>query len=132
MSKATARARNTVNDKVRSAASAAGAARDKGQAAGTPAASVGAKRRRMIWLAGIIAFMGWAGYTYVKQESLIADKTGQLAVKQESKQGAVNSLNQLKYEVSRLNDDEYIGQLARKRYNMYPEGERAIRKESSE
>lgn len=77
-------------------------------------------------------FFGWGGYIFFAQSSAIAVKSEQLAKKKESSENVTASLNQLKYEVSRLNDDEYVGQLARKWYNMYPPGELPIRTEQSE
>ncbi len=76
-------------------------------------------------------FFGWAGYIFFAQSAVIAEKSGQLAKKKESSESVNTSLGQLKYEVSRLKDDEYVGQLARKWYNMYPEGELPIRTEQS-
>lgn len=93
--------------------------------------AAGAKRRKFIWVAVVTVFFGWAGYIFFAQSAAIADKSEQLAKKQESSQSVTASLNQLKYEVARLNDDEYIGQLARKWYNMYPKGEQPIRTEQS-
>ncbi|MEK4061762.1 MULTISPECIES: FtsB family cell division protein [Paenibacillus] len=93
--------------------------------------AAGAKRRRFIWAVMVTVFFGWAGYIFFAQSAAIADKSEQLAKKQASSEGVTASLNQLKYEVSRLNDDEYIGQLARKWYNMYPLGEQPIRPEQS-
>lgn len=100
------------------------------QAGGSPA-SAGAKRRRMIWMAVMAVFFGWAGYIFFAQSALISDKSQELAKKQEVNQQVNASLNQLKYEVSRLNDNEYVGQLARKWFNMYPKGEMPIRTEQS-
>ncbi|ULO07514.1 septum formation initiator family protein [Paenibacillus sp. 19GGS1-52] len=93
--------------------------------------AAGAKRRRVLWTLFIAVFFGWAGYVFFAQSALIADKSSQLAKKQETSESVTASLNQLKYEVSRLNDDEYIGQLARKWYNIYPQGETPIRTEQS-
>ncbi|MFP4978601.1 septum formation initiator family protein [Paenibacillus sp. CN-4] len=95
-------------------------------------ASAGAKRRKLIWLATMAVFFGWAGYIFYAQSGLISDKSDELARKQANLQSVEQSMNQLKYEVARLNDKEYIGQLARKWYNMYPQGETAIRAEQSE
>lgn len=81
-----------------------------------------ARRRRFMWILFVAVFFGWAGYTYFNQSAVIADKGEQLAKKQKTSESVTSSLNQLKYEVSRLNDDEYIGQLARKWYNIYPQG----------
>ncbi|MCL6606018.1 MAG: septum formation initiator family protein [Paenibacillus sp.] len=94
--------------------------------------AAGTKRRKFIWLFSVVLFLGWAGYTFFTQSALIADKKEELAKKQETNENISKSLLQLKYEVSRLNDNEYIGQLARKWYNIYPEGETPIRTEQSE
>ncbi|MFC3750566.1 septum formation initiator family protein [Paenibacillus sp. GCM10012306] len=96
------------------------------------ASAAGAKRRKLIWLVVVAVFFGWAGYIFISQHALIADKSADLAKKQETKDSITKTLNQLKYDVSRLNDDEYIGQLARKWYNIYPQGETPIRTEQSE
>ncbi|AIQ55585.1 FtsB family cell division protein [Paenibacillus borealis] len=95
------------------------------------ASAAGAKRRKFIWILVVALFFGWAGFTFFAQSAAIADKSEQLAKKKQNSESVTASLNQLKYEVSRLNDDEYIGQLARKWYNMYPEGESPIRTEQS-
>lgn len=95
------------------------------------ASAAGAKRRRFIWILVVGVFFGWAGYIFFAQSAVIADKSEQLAKKKESSETVNASLGQLKYEVSRLRDDEYVGQLARKWYNMYPEGELPIRTEQS-
>ncbi|MEK3750753.1 septum formation initiator family protein [Paenibacillus sp. FSL E2-8871] len=94
--------------------------------------AAGAKRRRFMWIVFVAVFFGWAGYTYFAQSAVIADKGEELAKKQETSEDVMASLTQLKYELSRLNDDEYIGQLARKWYNIYPQGETPIRTEQSE
>ncbi|WP_410512970.1 septum formation initiator family protein [Paenibacillus sp. BR2-3] len=94
--------------------------------------AAGAKRRKFIWFLVVAVFFGWAGFIFFAQSALIADKRDELAKKQESNENVTKSLTQLKYEVSRLNDDEYIGQLARKWYNIYPEGELPIRTEQSQ
>lgn len=105
------------------------AAEEKGTA--RKALAAGAKRRKFIWLAVMTIFISWSGYIFFVQSASIADKSEALAKKQASNESVTASLNQLKYEVSRLNDDEYIGQLARKWYNMYLPGELPIRTEQS-
>ncbi|CAH1225743.1 MULTISPECIES: FtsB family cell division protein [Paenibacillus] len=104
-------------------------AEDKGNL--SEALTAGAKRRKFIWLLVMAVFFGWSGYIFFDQSASIADKKEVLAKKQASNENVTASLNQLKYEVSRLNEDEYIGQLARKWYNMYLPGELPIRTEQS-
>lgn len=94
--------------------------------------AAGTKRRKFIWFLFVAVFLSWAGYIFFAQSALIADKRDELAKKQESNENVTKSLLQLKYEVARLNDNEYIGQLARKWYNIYPEGEFPIRTEQTE
>ncbi|KGE19935.1 FtsB family cell division protein [Paenibacillus wynnii] len=94
--------------------------------------AAGTKRRKFIWILFVAVFLGWAGFTFFAQSALIADKKDELAKKQATNENVSKSLLQLKYEVSRLNDTEYIGQLARKWYNIYPKGETPIRTEQSE
>lgn len=77
--------------------------------------SAGARRRLMIWLTFVTCFAIWAGYTFLVQNAQISDKSSYLAQQQTSKQDTKQQLEQLKYEVSRLKDPEYIGQLARKK-----------------
>lgn len=77
--------------------------------------SAGAKRRLMLWMTFMIVFVIWAGYTFLVQNAQISDKSSHLATQQASKEDTLKKLEQLKYEVSRLNDPEYIGQLARKK-----------------
>ncbi|KAA9003605.1 septum formation initiator family protein [Paenibacillus spiritus] len=96
-----------------------------------PAKTAGVRRRKIMWMTTVVLFFAWAGYIFVAQSAAISDKSGALARKQEAKAGADQSLNQLKYEVSRLGDNEYIGELARKRYNMYKPGEVPIRVEDN-
>ncbi|KUP20919.1 MULTISPECIES: septum formation initiator family protein [Paenibacillus] len=104
-------------------------AEEKGTA--SKALAAGAKRRKFIWLAVMTVFFSWSGYIFFAQSASIADKSEVLAKKQATNESVTASLNQLKYDVSRLNDDEYIGQLARKWYNMYLPGELPIRTEQS-
>jgi cell division protein DivIC len=83
--------------------------------------SAGAKRRLMLWMTFMIVFVIWAGYTFLVQTAQISDKSSHLATQQASKEDTLKKLEQLKYEVSRLNDPEYIGQLARKKGYYLPE-----------
>lgn len=83
--------------------------------------SAGAKRRLMLWMTFVIVFVIWAGYTFLVQNAQISDKSSNLAAQQTSKEETQKKLDQLKYEVSRLKDPEYIGQLARKKGYYLPE-----------
>lgn len=91
------------------------------------AKSVGARRRLRIWLTFMILFMGWASYTYIAQSGEIGDKSHQLAERQASKEQHEQTLEQLKYEINRLKDPEYIGQIAMKKYGLFKPGEIPLR-----
>lgn len=86
----------------------------------------GARRRIMLWLAFMICFTGWAGYTFFNQSTQMADKSAKLQEIKVTKTETDQALEELKQEVSRLQDPEYIGQIARKKYGMYLPGETPI------
>ncbi|MBB6637944.1 septum formation initiator family protein [Cohnella thailandensis] len=94
-------------------------------------ASVGARRRLKLLLAVVVLFMSWAIYTLFMQYNQAADRNVQLieAKKQLSDAQAKNVA--LKQEVARLNDPEYIGQIARKEQGMGLPGEKSIQMENS-
>ncbi|MEK5161376.1 septum formation initiator family protein [Paenibacillus sp. FSL R5-0527] len=94
--------------------------------------TVGARRRLRLWLGFMIVFLGWAAYTYISQSEEIGEKSQQLAKTQASGKQTEESLNQLKYEVNRLQDPEYIGQIAMKKYGLYKPGEIPVRVSESE
>ncbi|WP_410772343.1 FtsB family cell division protein [Fontibacillus sp. BL9] len=98
-----------------------------------PAAkSVGARRRLRLWMSFMVLFVGWAGYTYIAQSGEIGAKSHQLAERQASKEQTEQTLNQLKYELNRLKDPEYIGQIAMKKYGLYKPGEIPVHVSESE
>lgn len=70
----------------------------------------------------MILFMGWAGYTFIDQNSQIADKSSELSKKLRLEAQTTQTKAQLERDVKRLNDPEYIGQLARKKYGLYLPG----------
>lgn len=90
--------------------------------------SNGAKRRLQLWLVVVILFGAWAGYMFYSQSTEIHAKAAQYSQTRNQEKAAEDNLNQIKYEVNRLNDPEYIGQLARKKYGLYKPGETPIRK----
>ncbi|MBQ4901658.1 septum formation initiator family protein [Paenibacillus sp. Marseille-P2973] len=89
--------------------------------------SVGARRRIRLWTCFMVLFVGWAGYTYIAQSGEIGNKSLQLSERQASKEANEQTLNQLKYELNRLKDPEYIGQIAMKKYGLYKPGEIPVR-----
>lgn len=92
----------------------------------------GARRRIRLWLGFMIVFLGWAGYTYISQSGEIGVKSQQLEERRASMAAATQSLDQLKYEINRLQDPEYIGQIAMKKYGLYKPGEIPVRVSESQ
>lgn len=86
----------------------------------------GAHKRLRIWIAFMALFLGWAVYTFVNQSIHLSAKKEQLVVQQQKQQEAQAALAQSQAELKRLEDPEYIGQIARKQYGMYLPGEKPI------
>lgn len=93
----------------------------------TSAGAVGARRRLRIWMTFMVLFLAWAGYTYYVQADEISGKAQQLNETKASLDETQQKLEQLKYEISRLQDPEYIGQIAMKKYGLYKPGELPVR-----
>ncbi|OAB42725.1 FtsB family cell division protein [Paenibacillus glacialis] len=91
----------------------------------------GGRRRLSLWMCFMVLFMSWAGYTLFNQNSQIADTNAELVKKQAAKAASDEAVLQLKHEVNRLQDPEYIGQLARKDYGLYRPEEIPIRPDVS-
>lgn len=87
----------------------------------------GARRRIRLWLGFMIVFLGWAGYTFISQSGEMKVKAQQLEERRASMTAATQSLEQLKYEINRLQDPEYIGQIAMKKYGLFKPGEIPVR-----
>ncbi|WP_346779435.1 FtsB family cell division protein [Paenibacillus brevis] len=92
-----------------------------------PVKSAGARRRIRLWMTFMALFIGWAGYTYMDQSGEIGVKASQLAERMTVKSENEQVLVQLKYELNRLKDPEYIGQMAMKKYGLYKPGEIPVR-----
>lgn len=89
-------------------------------------AYAGTKRRLKLWFVVVALFMGWALYTLFSQ----LDRQGQAELKladaQQKIEEATKQMEDLKQQVARLNDKEYIGQLATKMQGMVKKGETQI------
>lgn len=97
------------------------------QASGQSTAQTqGAKRRKRMFFAVMALFVIWAGSTLWNQNDRIRSKNEALEVKLQEYKAVEQSLNQLKHEVERLNDPEYIGQIARKKFGLYLPNETPI------
>lgn len=101
------------------------------QAAQVPA-SIGARRRLKLFMMVMVLFMSWAAYTLMGQYGQLSDRRAQLR-ESEMRLSEVQAKSEaLKQEIARLNDPEYIGQIARKEQGMGLPGERPIQIEKSE
>lgn len=93
--------------------------------ASTPA-SVGMRRRLKLLLIVVILFMSWAAYTLLSQFNQSSHRTEQLREVKAKLTDIQMKNSALKQEIERLNDDEYIGQIARKEQGMGLPGEKPI------
>ncbi|QYR21653.1 septum formation initiator family protein [Paenibacillus sp. sptzw28] len=89
-------------------------------------ASAGTKRRLKIWFIVVALFMGWASYTLLSQLERQGQSELKLAEAQQKIDAATKQMNDLKQQAARLNDKEYIGQLATKDQGMVKKGEKQI------
>lgn len=91
-----------------------------------PPTFVGVRRRLKLLLFVVVLFMSWALYTYIVQQGQMSDRGQQLRETEKQLSDAKLKSDKLTQEVSRLNDPEYIGQIARKDQGMGMPGEQAI------
>lgn len=88
--------------------------------------NAGTKRRFKLWMLFIVLFLGWAGYTIFGQ----MQQKNATGVKLTTIQGQLDASNKeteaLKRQIERLNDPEYIEQLATKELGMVKMGEQQI------
>lgn len=94
--------------------------------AATPAAT-GARRRLKLLLFVFILFLSWAGYVWITQSGQINDRLSQLEEVNHKLTDAQAKNEELQLQIARLNDDEYIGQLARKEHGLGLPGEVPIK-----
>ncbi|BBH23335.1 hypothetical protein Back11_46800 [Paenibacillus baekrokdamisoli] len=92
-------------------------------------AYAGTKRRLKIWFFVIALFMGWALYTLFSQMDRQGQAELKLADAQHKIAEATKQMDDLKMQVARLSDKEYIGQLATKEQGMVKKGETQIQAE---
>ncbi|MFF2890601.1 septum formation initiator family protein [Paenibacillus sp. NPDC057967] len=85
-----------------------------------------ARRRYRIWMMFIVLFMGWAGYTLFGQMQQQKATFEKLTTIESGIEETRSQTEALKREVERLNDPEYISQLATKEQGMVKEGEQQI------
>lgn len=85
-----------------------------------------AKRRFKIWFMFVVLFLGWAGYTLFGQYQQQIETSNKLTSLQQQVEEAIAESAVLQKQIERLNDPEYIAQLATKEQGMVKEGERQI------
>jgi len=88
----------------------------------------GARKRIRLWMMFMVLFFGWGIYTFIHQTVTLASERVKLEDNQKLHQDTKLLQTQLEQEIARLNEDEYIGQIARKTLDMYPPGETPIDK----
>lgn len=88
--------------------------------------TVGVRRRLKLLLFVVVLFMSWALYTYIAQHGQMNERSQQLEETNRQLTEATSKSNALNQEIVRLNDNEYIGQIARKDLGMGLPGEKAI------
>lgn len=88
--------------------------------------SVGVRRRLKLLLVVIVLFLCWAGYILIMQQHHSSERSSQLHEVKTKLLNAQQKNESLQQEIKRLNDPEYIGQIARKEQGMGLPGETQI------
>ncbi|WP_126424690.1 FtsB family cell division protein [Brevibacillus marinus] len=83
----------------------------------------GQKRRIRLFLFLMLFFSIWTGYTVYLQSGVLAEKESQLRQLEQKAAAIRETNNELKYKINRLHDEEYIAELARKKYAWAMPGE---------
>lgn len=83
----------------------------------------GQKRRKRILGLLMVAFCVWAGFTWRDQQSTLLAKKEELAKTQQTSDQVKLQNQELNYQVNRLNDKEYIAEIARRDYHLSKPGE---------
>ncbi|MEK3732756.1 MULTISPECIES: FtsB family cell division protein [Paenibacillus] len=86
----------------------------------------GARRRKRIYLTMMALFLVWAGSTLFSLNDRIYNQNEKLAERQKEYTAVNQSLAELQHEVERLEDPEYIGQIARRKFGLYLPNETPI------
>jgi len=88
--------------------------------------NAGTKRRFKLWMMFIVLFLGWAGYTIFGQMQQKNATGVKLTTIQGQLDASTKETEALKRQIERLNDPEYIEQLATKEQGMVKKGEQQI------
>ncbi|MUT67686.1 septum formation initiator family protein [Paenibacillus sp. NEAU-GSW1] len=86
----------------------------------------GTRRRLRIWGMGCVLFMCWAAYTFIGQWNEHKAMETKLSTVQKQLEEASVETKQLQLQIDRLNDPEYIEQLATKEQGMVKDGQQPI------
>ncbi|MFS0725055.1 FtsB family cell division protein [Paenibacillus sp. 1P07SE] len=89
-------------------------------------AYAGTKRRLKLWFIAVSLFMGWAVYTMVGQSGSQAETQSKLMAIEQQLEASEQKSAELQQKMERLNDAEYIQEIARKQYGLIKPGERPI------
>lgn len=95
-------------------------------AANKPTVNSGSKRRIKLAMIVVALFMSWMAYIYfgqMKQQTAVELK---LSTVQKQLEDSTQESQQLQLQIDRLNDPEYIEQLATKEQGMVNPGEQQI------
>ncbi|HJV47546.1 MAG TPA: septum formation initiator family protein [Bacillota bacterium] len=83
----------------------------------------GQKRRKRLLGILMILFCIWAGFTWRDQQSTLMTKKEELSKVQQITDQVKLENEELSYQVNRLNDKEYIAEIARRDYHLSKPGE---------
>ncbi|WP_042171276.1 FtsB family cell division protein [Paenibacillus gorillae] len=95
-------------------------------ATGKTIISAGSRRRIRIWGMACVLFMCWAAYTFIGQWNEQKVMETKLSAAQKQLEETTVQTKGLQQQIERLNDPEYIEQLATKDQGMVKDGERQI------
>ncbi|GED72025.1 hypothetical protein BRE01_57270 [Brevibacillus reuszeri] len=83
----------------------------------------GQRRRMRLFFFFVLCFFVWTGYTLYVQSGVLAQKKTELDTLKQEAASLQQKQEELSYEASRLNDQEYLAELARKRIFYTKQGE---------
>ncbi|USG65919.1 septum formation initiator family protein [Brevibacillus ruminantium] len=83
----------------------------------------GQKRRIRLVLFFVLCLFIWTGYTLYMQSGVLAEKKAELDLLKQEITAVQNEQAELTYKASRLYDEEYIAELARKQFFYTKPGE---------
>ncbi|AJY74943.1 FtsB family cell division protein [Paenibacillus beijingensis] len=86
----------------------------------------GAKRRLRIWMAIMALFLAWAGYNLFSQMQRHSAAEAKLAAAQHKIDSVKAESAKLNEQIKKLNDPEYISQLATKNQGLVKPGEKSL------